>query len=292
MPETQPDRPHVPYRQGQLIYEVKGAPWRPWSDLYFQLMRAPAWQLVLWSLAAYVAAIGGFAVLYRLGGDCIAGARSGSWADAFWFSVQTFSTIGYGGMSPSTPYANVLVTLESWLGLSGVAVGTALLFSKFARPTARIQFAPVMVLCRHNGLWSLQFRLANERTAGLVDAEAAAFVMMRETTKEGQRLLRIRRLTLDREEIPHFGMLFTGIHEIGPDSPIADWADDPDAVDVLGFRVQLRGVDLSMLQPVWAMEVFPVSQVRRGHRFVDAVSLIDGTPTLDLRNIPRTVPDE
>lgn len=248
MPTTPSGPPRrLPYRDGQLAYRVNGAPFRPFSDLYYHLMRAPLWQLLLLSFTIYLVAIGAFAGLFRLGGDCIAGARPGSWADAFWFSVQTFSTIGYGSMSPSTPWANVLVTVESWLGLSGVAVVTAMLFSKFARPTARIRFSEALVVCTRHGQRTLQLRIANERTSGLVDVEIEVWAMIDDDAPEaGQRLMRMRRIDLQRHELPYLGMTFTGIHVIDDDSPLRSFLEADTPGPVRAIRVNVRGVELSM----------------------------------------------
>ena len=95
-------------------------------------------------------------------------------------------------------------------------------------------------------------------------------------------------------------MTFTGIHPIREGSPLlpvaaslgpdADPSPDPEGV-LLAVRVNLTGVDLSMLQTVWAMEVYPASAIRVGHRYVDAVERVDGRPTLDLRAISLTEPE-
>lgn len=93
-----------------------GLPFTPLTDLYYLILQG-SWARVLSLFAVLFLLVNvAFAGLYLAGGDCIAGARSGSFADAFFFSVQTIATIGYGGLSPATLYANVLVTLESMLG--------------------------------------------------------------------------------------------------------------------------------------------------------------------------------
>lgn len=286
-PEPPPNLPN--YRQGQLAYRVDGAPRRPLSDLYFHLMRAPLWQLLGLSFVAYVAAIGAFAALYLLGGDCIENAQAGSALDAFWFSVHTFSTIGYGTMSPATPYANAVATVESWLGLIGVAGVTALIFNKFARPTVRLRFAEAPVVCKRHGVPSLQVRVANERTSGLVDVRVELYAMLREITPEGQRMARMIKLPLLRDEVPYFGMGFTAIHVIDEASPLRRFVEGA-RDDFIAVRVNLTGVELSMLQSVWAMEMYPSQVIRWGHRYVDAIEMGD-TPTIVLGRLSETTPE-
>ena len=80
-------------------------------------------------------------MLYVLQPGGIANAAPGSFTDAFFFSVQTMATIGYGDMHPATVYTNLLVTIEVLLGMTGLALSTGLVFARFSRPTARVMFS-------------------------------------------------------------------------------------------------------------------------------------------------------
>jgi len=181
-------KPENAFREGRFNYEVYGAPLRPLSDMYYFLLSASWGRLLVLAFLAYVLINILFAVLFVLGGDCIENAEPGSFADAFWFSIQTFSTIGYGSMSPTTPYAHVLVTVESFAGLIGVAVGTGLIFAKFARPSARVAFSKQIVVYQRNGVPCLSFRLSNERGSRIVGARLSANVLLEEVSDEGHRM--------------------------------------------------------------------------------------------------------
>ena len=98
------------HRRPRIQYRIRGQPHRPLSDLYHLLMRGSWWRILLFAVASYVVTIGLFAGLYLLGGDCIEGAEPGSRSDAFWFSMQTFSTIGYGLRSPVSPWVDTVET--------------------------------------------------------------------------------------------------------------------------------------------------------------------------------------
>ncbi|HYV58330.1 MAG TPA: ion channel, partial [Candidatus Nitrosopolaris sp.] len=99
-----------------------------------------------------------FALGYLAGGDDIENARHASFTDAFFFSVQTMGTVGYGRLAPNTAWSNVLVTMEVITGVLGLAMVTGLVFAKFSRVTARVVFSRVAVVTRHDGVPSLMFR--------------------------------------------------------------------------------------------------------------------------------------
>src|SRR3954471_12764358 len=130
------------YQSGSLRYEVRGLRITPLSDLFHFLMRT-AWSRLLASFVVIYCGVNSlFASCYWLGGTgTILNARPGSFADAFWFSVQTFATIGYGNLAPATTFAHVLVTIESFCGMLSVALGTGIVFAKFSLPKARVAFA-------------------------------------------------------------------------------------------------------------------------------------------------------
>src|SRR5438132_13628582 len=130
------------------------------DDLYHHLLSAP-WPRLLATIAGlYLAANALFALAYLARPGSIGNARPGSFVDAFFFSVQTMATIGYGKLVPRMAFANVLVTVEALVGLFGVAMGTGLMFAKFSRPTARVLFGRQAVVAAPNGLPCVMFRLA------------------------------------------------------------------------------------------------------------------------------------
>src|SRR5262249_19803344 len=123
-----------------------------------------------------------FAIAYVLSGG-IAEARPGSFADAFYFSIQTMGTIGYGTMHPASTAANLLVALESVTGLIVTALATGLVFAKFARSTARIAFARQAVIAPMDGIPTLMVRVGNQRGNHIIDAHVRIALIRTERTK-------------------------------------------------------------------------------------------------------------
>lgn len=137
----------------------KGSSQRSWRDPYHLLITLDWPRFFALIAVGYMATNALFALLYLLEGDCIENARSGSWRDAFFFSVQTMASIGYGAMypRPDCTYTNILVTIESLIGLMGLTTATGLMFARFSRPTARVLFSRVAVVAPYNGIPTLMF---------------------------------------------------------------------------------------------------------------------------------------
>ena len=112
-------------------------PW--WSDLYHRALTLRWWQFLLLGCAIYMGVNLAFAGLYLAQPGAISGASPGSFSDAFFFSIETIATIGYGQMYPATLYANLLMTVETMAGLVFLALSTGVVFARISRPTARVE---------------------------------------------------------------------------------------------------------------------------------------------------------
>jgi inward rectifier potassium channel len=185
------------------------------------------------SWSRFMAVVSGFYVLANwlfalaylsLGEGALEGAsRAGvgaRFADCFFFSVQTLATIGYGRMTPHGLGANLLVTFEALLGLSGVALATGLMFARFSRPTARVVFSNRAMLSMHDGVPSLVIRMANARLNQILEARARVSLVRDEVTIEGERYRNFYDLKLERGESPIFALSWTVVHPIDRESPL------------------------------------------------------------------------
>src|ERR1700741_577530 len=161
-----------------------------------------------------------FATLYVLGGPCIAGLAPGSFYDAFFFSVEVLSTVGFGHAYPDTLSGHCIVTFEIMVGLFGLAVMTGLIFVRFSRPTARIKFSNVAVVAPFNGFPTLMIRLANQRNHAMVEAEFRLLFMRSELTKEGEEVRRFYPLRLQFDHLINFPAALTLRHVIDETSPL------------------------------------------------------------------------
>ena len=264
-------RPPI-YQAGRLRYEVRGLRITPLSDLFHFLMRT-RWSSLLGAFVViYCGANVLFALLFRLGGDgTILNARPGSLADDFWFSVETFATIGYGNFAPVSTYAHLLVTLESFCGMLAVALGTGILFAKFSLPKARVAFSKNILVSVRNGQPILTWRIANRRSTSLLDATAQAHVLIDDVSSEGHRMRRNHVLELERSSMPIFFLSWTLIHRLDEKSPLYGLSLDNANERVIGIVVSFTGVDETMLQAVHARQLFNAEDLRFGARFADMI---------------------
>ncbi len=245
---------------------------RAGGDLYHFLLVA-SWPRLLGVLVLlYAAANALFALAYLAAGDSIENARPGSFADAFFFSVQTMATIGYGKMVPRSLVANLLVSVEALIGLLGVAMVTGLVFAKFSRPTARVLFSRVAVVGRRDGVPALMLRMANERGNNIVEAQVHVVLARNETTAEGEAVRRFYDLELSRRQSALFALTWTVIHPIAEGSPLHRSTPDTLAAADVELIVSLIGFDESFSQTVHARHAYSSRDVVWGARFADVLS--------------------
>jgi inward rectifier potassium channel len=280
-------------RDGKLSIVGLGAWYKYWRDPYHLMLTIP-WLgfigLVSW---AYIFINIIFALLFLAGGNCIVGAKPGNFWDAFFFSVQTLGSIGYGVMSPGTPYANVVVTAEAIVSLLAIAVVTGLAFARFSKPTARIMFSKVAVVERYNGVPTLTFRAANQRHNQIVEAQTRVYLMKDEKTQEGTFLRRFHELKLLRNHTPSFTLSWNIMHPIDEDSPMYEQTLESLEKSRAQIVVSISGTDETVAYTIHARHMFSPSEILWDHQFVDMFyKFPNGDRYLDYAYFHETVPSE
>ncbi len=232
-------------RDGSFNVVRRGLGWRGALSLYHSLLTLSWPSFLLLVLAGYLTTHLVFATLYALcGPEALAGmpvaTGSGQFQRAFFFSVHTLSTIGYGQIVPASLGANLLMTVESITGLFGIALITGLIFARFSRPTADIIFSRRAVVAPYRSLTAFQFRIANRRRNQLVDLEAKVHFTRLEG-EPGRRKRRFYDLALERRKVTFFPLSWTLVHPIDDDSPIQGLGPEDLAESEAEFLVMLTG---------------------------------------------------
>lgn len=254
----------------------------PWLDIYHWLLAVPWTGFFALLAVAYGLFNVVFGLLYLLQKGSIANAKPHAFADAFFFSVQTMATIGYGDMHPATLYANILVTIEVLLGMTGLALATGLIFARFSRPTARVMFSRVAVVSRHNGVPTLMFRAANQRRNRILEASVSVMLVRNELTAEGRVMRRFYDLAVVRHRNPLFTLTWTVMHPIDDSSPFKSVTVDSMRAQQAEIVASISGLDENYGQTIYARKDYRAEDIHWGRRFVDIIGrAADGRLTVD-----------
>lgn len=273
---------------------VRGRSASAWDDVYHLGLTRSWWSFLGGAFALYLAINLAFATVYALAPGSIASARAGNFEDAFYFSVQTMATIGYGGMTPATRFAHLVVTVEALVGIMYTALLTGLTFSKFARPRAKVLFSKVAVIQPRNGVPHLCFRMANWRHNLVLEAQLRVILLVLERTTEGDVMRLPMELKLVRDRTALFAMTWTAMHRIDETSPFfADGALERLSGEGAELYLSLTGFDETVMQTVHARYRYKIADIVPGARFADVVQInTDGSREIDYELFHDVVPIE
>ncbi|HVZ38900.1 MAG TPA: ion channel [Candidatus Kapabacteria bacterium] len=214
-----------------------------------------------------------FAFCYMLcGADALKGMEPHGFLDTFlmyfFFSVQTFTTVGYGHMSPHSLAANMLVMVEIFIGLFAFALSTGLLFARFSRPSARILFSRNAIIAPYHGGRAFQFRIANMRKSQMIEVEVRLIASWLEDPR-GRRSRQYRILELERNKVVFFPLHWTIVHNINSQSPLYTFTPEQMKERELEFLILITGVDDTFAQMVHARMSYRVEEVIWGAKWGD-----------------------
>ena len=253
-----------------------------WNDAYHQVLTMPLWGLLVLLAGVYLTANAAFALLYMVQPDSISGAKPHSFVDAFFFSVQTLGTVGYGVMTPRTMYANLLVTAETFCNLVIVALSTGLIFTRVSRPTARVMFSRVAVVTNYEGVPTLMFRAANQRGNQILEAEVTVSLAKQVTTIEGHSMRQFQELKVARSRSPLFVLSWLIMHRLDETSPLYGCTGRSLNESGSEIIVALSGLDDTFAQRIHARHSYLPSEIVWGKQFEDMLSFDqDGRRVVD-----------
>lgn len=194
---------------------------------------------------------------------------------AFFFSVHTFATIGYGNVVPHGLAANVLVTIESLAGLICFALVAGLVFARFSRPTAQIIYSDRALIAPYRGGQSLQFRILNGRDNELLELHASVILSRFESAGPG-RQRRFYPLELERSLVTFFPLNWTVVHPIDERSPLHGWDEAMLLRSEAEILILLTATDDTFAQVVHNRASYTADEIVWGARFLPILNE-DGT---------------
>jgi inward rectifier potassium channel len=260
---------HIKIQDGRFHILGSGAWHSYWREPYHLLLTIPWTGFIALTVLSYVVTNAVFGLLYLVQPGSIANAKPGSFLDAFFFSVQTLASIGYGAMYPQTVYAHTIVTIEAMVSLVGIALLTGLAFARFSRPTARVEFSQAAVIAPYEGAPTLMFRAANQRRNQILEAQVRLYLMRDEVSAEGQFMRRFYELKLLRSRTPSFTLSWTVLHAIDEYSPL--YGATPESLIQMqaSLVVSLTGVDETVSQAIHARHTYIAQDILWNYRLVD-----------------------
>jgi inward rectifier potassium channel len=237
-----------------------------------------------------------FGILYAsIGSEALVDTSSAPFTDpfvrGFFFSVQTFATIGYGTIHPVGVIPNLLVTVESYYSLLANALITGVVFARFARPTARIVFSDVAVVAPYGDITGLMFRIVNGRSNQLIDVEAKV-MFARFVLERGRTVRRFDILDLERRRVTFFPLTWTVVHPIGDDSPLKGLTPDDLRRTDAEILILLTATDETFAQVVHARSSYKPDEILFGHKFVNIYNKVEegDAISIDVRKLSSVKP--
>jgi inward rectifier potassium channel len=268
----------------QLQVRALGKQVSSFEDIYHGVLRMPWWRFFAYVACTWLGVNFLFALLYVAQPGCVSNAAPGDIEDAFYFSVQTFATIGYGAMSPATRYGHIVVVMEALVGTLGVALVTGATFAKFARPTARVLFSAKAVVNVRDGVPHLVFRLANWRNNMVVGGQLSVVLLVLEKTIEGDAIRKPVELPLVRDRTALFALTWVPMHRIDESSPFWGGEAAIERLREVGAELFLSftGLDETLGQQIHARHNYKLDDIVLNARFVDVLTIEpDGARIID-----------
>ncbi|MBI1765929.1 MAG: transporter [Acidobacteria bacterium] len=278
-------------RDGSFNVERRGLNFWSSLSLYHTLLTLSWGKFLGLLVVSYLAANLLFAVAYLAAGPGALAVTGGlAIANRFWqaffFSVHTFATIGYGNITPVGMVANIIVTIESLTGLLGVTLATGLLFARFSRPTAKILFSERAVVAPFQEGEAFMFRITNARSNQLTDVSATVIFAQFEEVN-GQPTRRFYPLPLELAKVTFFSLSWTIVHPINNESPLFGLSGEVLRARNAEFLILLSGIDETFSQTVHTRSSYQADEVVWGAKFANIFNPItkEGVVTIDVRRL-------
>jgi len=258
-------------KDGSFNVNRKGLSFFTSLSIYHSLLTMEWWKFIGLASLGYLVLNIFFALVYLIfEPGAIHGEQAATFFEkflrAFFFSVQTSSTIGYGHIFPESISANLIVASESFVGLLGFAVVTGLVFARFSRPNAKIMFSENAVIAPYRDITAFEFRIVNARKNQIIELQAQLIFSKME--KDGSRIIRrYYRLDLERDRVPFFPLTWTIVHPIDENSPLKNIVQDELIRSQAEFLILLTGTDDTFNQTVHSRFSYRADEIVFGAKF-------------------------
>ncbi|NIJ51814.1 ion channel [Dyadobacter arcticus] len=260
-------------KDGRINLRKTGVPLYERISLYHALLHMGHLTFTLTVFAIYTCLNLSFAMLYyfigieNLRGTSLTGSFLDDFLQAFFFSSQTLTTVGYGHISPVGFVTNVIASLESFIGIMSFALVTGMFYARFSRPSAYIRFSPNFLVAPFKGGKALMFRLATYKNNHLTDADAQV-TMAVHVQENGKTVTKFYPLTLEISHINSLALSWTIVHPLDEKSPLADYTKQ-DFIDCkIEMLITIKAFDDHFSNTVQQRTSYTQDEMVYGARFL------------------------
>jgi inward rectifier potassium channel len=277
-------------RDGSFNVERKGLAFFRSISPFHALLTMSWWKFHLTIFATYLLINFLFGFIYwGIGVDELAGdlgkTSMEQFLDAFFFSVHTFTTVGYGNISPQGTLANVVATFDAFVGLMMFALATGLLFARFSRPKARIMFSRNALIAPYRGINAFEFRITNERRSQLIEVEIQLLFSYMESVGD-KKFRRFFPLQLERNKVAFLPLHLTVVHPIDRESPLAEMSPEDYENGEAEFLVLITAIDETFSQTVHSRSSYRFEEIVWQAKFSDMFQYSEnGAMSVDIHRL-------
>jgi len=273
---------------GTFNIDVRGLPWFRPSDAFEHLIKMSWPRFIFYVMTTYVAVNTVFAFIYFLIGveNLTNSTGETHWLkflDAFFFSSQSLTTVGYGRVAPVGIAASTVAALESMLGLLGFALATGLLYGRFSRPNAKLLHSKNILISPYKDGKALVFRIANKRESQLVEVEVRV-TMKRNAIENGKEVRQFIPLLIENPRQNMFPLSWAIIHYINESSPLWGKSIDDLVADDVEFLIYFKGFDETFSNNVHYRISYKPDELVWGAQFILNFEEEPGRPTVHYLN--------
>ncbi|HEV7348736.1 ion channel [Telluribacter sp.] len=261
-------------RDGTFNVERRGQSFLNSINWYHRLVTIHWWQFFGCIFLVYLLLNSLFALIYLLIGiEQLQGVEvdsypvHGAFWEAFFFSAQTLTTVGYGRVSPLGFWSNSVASIEALMGLLMFVIATGLLYGRFSRPLPRIRFSKTALISPYLDINGFMFRIIHERDNELIDLEAELSLSRLEVLPNGQRVRKYYTLELERNHVNFFPLNWTIVHPITSKSPLSGATPDSLMESDTEILVLLRAMDETFMQQVHTRYSYRYEEIVWGAKF-------------------------